>query len=158
APMAGSVSSAGGIAVAGGGGLGSLPGAVVTKGQGQRELDLIREGASRPINVNFFFHPPPRIHPHRDPARGRRLERYYVELGLDPGGSALSSARTPFDGDMCDLVIEAKPEVVSFHFGLPERGLLARVKATGAKILSSATSVDEARWLENEGCDAIIAQ
>jgi len=59
---------------------------------------------------------------------------------------------------MCALVEEFTPEVVSFHFGLPERGLLGRVKATGAKILCSATSVDEARWLESEGCDAIIAQ
>jgi nitronate monooxygenase len=59
---------------------------------------------------------------------------------------------------MCDLVVEFRPQVVSFHFGLPTKDLLARVKATGAKVLSSATTVDEARWLEGEGCDAIIAQ
>jgi nitronate monooxygenase len=59
---------------------------------------------------------------------------------------------------MCDLVMEFHPEVVSFHFGLPEKNLLLRIKSAGAKIVSSATSVDEARWLEEQGCDAIIAQ
>ena len=59
---------------------------------------------------------------------------------------------------MCDLVVEFHPEVVSFHFGLPDKKLLARVRMAGAKIISSATSVDEACWLEDERCDAIIAQ
>jgi NAD(P)H-dependent flavin oxidoreductase YrpB (nitropropane dioxygenase family) len=66
--------------------------------------------------------------------------------------------RAPFDGAMADIVDEYHPEVVSFHFGLPEAALLARVRASGAKILSSATTVDEARWLEARGCDAIVAQ
>ncbi|MBL8584448.1 MAG: nitronate monooxygenase, partial [Rhizobiaceae bacterium] len=78
--------------------------------------------------------------------------------GLDPGGTIPSSSRTPFDDGLCGLVEEFRPEVVSFHFGLPERRLLDRVRATGAKILSSATTVAEARWLDREGCDAIIAQ
>jgi nitronate monooxygenase len=63
-----------------------------------------------------------------------------------------------FDDKMCDLLIEFHLEVVSFHFGLPNEKLLARVRETGAKIISSATSTDEARWLEDRGCDAIIAQ
>ena len=86
------------------------------------------------------------------------MASYYVELGLDPKAPVASSSRTVFDSAMCDLVVEFRPEVVSFHFGLPDKQLVSRVKATGAKIFSSATTVDEARWLENEGCDAIIAQ
>jgi nitronate monooxygenase len=86
------------------------------------------------------------------------LARYYTELGLDPETPVPSFSRTPFNSEMCDLVGEFRPEVVSFHFGLPTRDLLKRVKATDAKILSSATTVDEARWLEGEGCDAVIAQ
>jgi nitronate monooxygenase len=88
----------------------------------------------------------------------RRLEAYYVEIELDHNATVLSSNRAPFDDKMCDLVLEFHPEVVSFHFGLPDRNLLARVRRTGAKIISSATSVDEARWLEDQGCDAIVAQ
>jgi len=86
------------------------------------------------------------------------LEAYYVEIELDHNATVLSSDRAPFDDKMCDLVLEFHPEVASFHFGLPDRNLLARVRRTGAKIISSATSVDEARWLEDQGCDAIVAQ
>jgi len=81
-----------------------------------------------------------------------------MELGLDQNIPVLSANRAPFDDTMCDLVIEFHPEVVSFHFGLPEEKLVLRVRDTGAKVVSSATSVDEARWLEDRGCDAIIAQ
>jgi len=88
----------------------------------------------------------------------RRLNAYYVQLQIDDNTSVPTSARTPFDDKMCDLVAEFHPEIVSFHFGLPDENLLLRVRSTGAKILSSATSVIEARWLEDHGCDAIIAQ
>src|SRR5262249_29869188 len=112
----------------------------------------------KPINVNFFCHRPAADDPAREERWRAALERHYVELGIDPKGPRTRSARAPFDGAMCDLVVELAPEVVSFHFGLPARELLARVKATGAKVVSSATTVDEARWLEAEGCDAVIAQ
>jgi nitronate monooxygenase len=158
APMAGPVFSEMVIAVSEAGGLGSLPCAMLSAEQARDEMKVIRQGTTRPINVNFFCHRPPRVDPDREAAWRRRLERYYVELGVDPKAPVPSSGRTPFDGAMCDLVLDFRPEVVSFHFGLPGRDLLARVKATGAKVLSSATSVDEARWLEGEGCDAIIAQ
>src|SRR5262249_16103610 len=113
---------------------------------------------SRPVNASFFCHQSPR----QDHARERnwiqRLDAYYAELQADLNSSFPQSARTPFDEKMCDLVMEFHPEVVSFHFGLPDNNLLLRVRSTGAKILSTATSVDEARWLEDRGCDAIIAQ
>jgi nitronate monooxygenase len=59
---------------------------------------------------------------------------------------------------MCDVVVALKPAVVSFHFGLPPAPLLKRVRDTGARIMSSATTVAEARWLAEQGCDAVIAQ
>jgi nitronate monooxygenase len=158
APMAGAVLSDMVIAVSEAGGLGSLPCAMLSPDQMRAELTAIRQQTSRPINVNFFCHRPPQIDEGRETAWRQRLASYYTELGLDPKAPVPTSSRTPFDSAACDLVLKFKPEVVSFHFGLPTKDLLGRVKSTPAKILSSATTVDEARWLESEGCDAIIAQ
>jgi nitronate monooxygenase len=158
APMAGSVQSDMVIAVAEAGGLGSLPCALLTPEQVRTELGTIRQRTSRPIHVNFFSHLAPRIDPDVERAWRSRLAGYYIELGLNPETPLPSSSRKPFDSAMCDVVEQLAPEVVSFHFGLPDTTLFARVKATGAKILSTATTVDEAQWLESAGCDAIIAQ
>src|SRR5215831_2447848 len=158
ASMAGSAFWDLAVAVSEAGGLGSLACALLSVEQARRELETIRRKTSRPINVNFFCHQQPRSEPARETNWRRRLEAYYVELGLDHNTAVLGSNRAPFDDKMCDLVLEFQPEVVSFHFGLPERNLLTRVRRTRAKIISSATSVDEARWLEDQGCDAIVAQ
>lgn len=158
APMAGPVFSDMVIAVTEAGGLGSLPCATMDAQQIRGELEIIRQRTDRPINVNFFCHTPPTVDATREARWRDRLRSYYVELGLDPDAPVAASNRTPFDSELCELVEEFRPEVVSFHFGLPEPRLLDRVKATNAKILSSATTVDEARWLEDHGCDAIIAQ
>ncbi len=158
APMAGANLSSMAIAVSEAGGLGSLPCAMLSADQMRAELETIRRQTALPINVNFFCHQPPAADAERDLAWKQLLAKYYVELGLDPQAPLPSASRHPFDPAACDLVAELKPEVVSFHFGLPDPVLLARVKASGAKILSSATTVDEALWLEQRGCDAIIAQ
>ncbi len=158
APMAGFVTPEMVIAVSEAGGLGSLPCALLTVDQVRAGLDLIQLRTSRPINVNFFCHPRPQVDPERERCWRERLASYYLELGLDPKAPLPVSSRTSFDSAMCDLIVEFKPAAVSFHFGLPDKDLVSRVKATGARILSSATTVDEARWLEDNGCDAIIAQ
>jgi nitronate monooxygenase len=158
APMAGAVSSEMVIQVSEAGGLGSLPCAMLTPEQARNELGVIRQRTSRPINVNFFCHTPPRIDAAREACWKDRLKPYYDELGVDPDAPNPAAIRKPFDEAFCDLVAEVAPEVVSFHFGLPSSDLLERVRATGAKILSSANSVREAHWLEDEGCDAVIAQ
>ena len=158
APMAGANGSALVIAVAEAGGLGSLPCAMLTPAQARSELQLIRAATARPINLNFFCHAPPGDQSTREAAWRARLETYYAELAITGADAISAPARTPFDETMCALVEEFSPEVVSFHFGLPSARLRNRVIATGAKILSSATNVDEARWLEDNGCDAIIAQ
>jgi nitronate monooxygenase len=158
APMAGAVSPEMVIQVSEAGGLGSLPCAMLTPEQARNDLGVIHQRTSRPINVNFFCHKPPRTDPAREARWGVRLKPYYDELGVDLDGSNPAAVRNPFDEAFCDLVEEFVPEVVSFHFGLPEPDLLQRVKATGTKILSSANSVQEALWLEERGCEAIIAQ
>jgi nitronate monooxygenase len=158
APMAGPGFAELAIPVAEAGGLGALPAATLTPDQVRAEMQKVRAATARPINLNFFCHVPQVPDPARDAAWRRRLLPYYLELGVDPQAVVPSVQRAPFDDALCGLVEELRPEVVSFHFGLPAPALLARVRATGAAILSSATTVAEARWLEAHGCDAIIAQ
>ncbi len=158
APMAGSNGSAMVIQTSLAGGLGSLPCAMLDVEKMRAELGVIRQQTSKPINVNFFCHTPPEPDPARDAAWKARLTDYYVELGLDANATASAVNRAPFDDVMCKIVEETKPAVVSFHFGLPARNLLGRVKAAGCIVISSATTAEEARWLEENGCDAIIAQ
>ena len=158
APMAGSAFSDLAIAVSEAGGLGSLACALLSVEQARKELETIRRKTSHPINVNFFCHQQPRNDPARESNWRRRLDAYYIQLGVDGNTLVPTSTRTAFDDKMCDLFMEFQPEVVSFHFGLPSKNLLQRLRRAGAKIISSATSVDEARWLEDQGCDAIVAQ
>lgn len=158
APMAGPGTPELCIAVSEAGGLGSLPCAMLSAEAIERDLGVIRQRTSRPINLNFFCHRRPEPDVDRDARWKARLALYYDELGLDPDAPINAADRRPFDDAACTLVERFRPEVVSFHFGLPDPALLARVKATGALVLSSATTAAEARWLEANGCDAIIAQ
>ena len=158
APMAGATDAAMAVAVSESGGLGSLPCALLTPENARAAIGTIRQRTRRPLNVNFFCHAAPEPDPEREAIWTSRLAPYCTELGIDPSTSMPAPNRAPFDDAMCDVVEEFEPEVVSFHFGLPESGLLDRVKATGCKVLGSATTVDEARWLAAHGCDAVIAQ
>lgn len=158
APMAGANGAAMAIAVSEAGGLGSLPCAMLDVDAARAEIGIVRQRTAKPLNVNFFCHTPPAPDPAREAAWRARLAAYYGELGLDASAEAPAVRRAPFDTSMCELVEELAPEVVSFHFGLPEPGLLGRVKDAGIRVLASATTVEEARWLEANGCDAIIAQ
>jgi nitronate monooxygenase len=157
APMAGSNDSRLVVAVCEAGGLGSLPCAMLTPDRIREEVAAVRAATDRPFNLNFFCH---RSDAPAEAEQGRwlaRLAGYYAELEAEsPDG--LTSGRTPFDEQLCALVEELRPPVVSFHFGLPAEPLVDRVRATGATMLSSATTVAEARWLAEHGCDAVIAQ
>ena len=158
APMAGPCNADMAIAVAEAGGLGALPTATFSADQARAEWQIIRQQTTKPINLNFFCHQSPAFDAAREAAWRERLKPYYVEFGIDPDAPIPSSNRTPFDDALCRMVEEFRPAVVSFHFGLPEAPLLERVRATGAKVISTATSVEEALWLERHGADAIIAQ
>jgi nitronate monooxygenase len=124
----------------------------------RKELAHIAAHTTKPYNVNFFCHTPPRPNPERETGWRALLAPYYRELELDLTAVPTGIVRTPFSTDAADVLDDFKPAVVSFHFGLPSTELLARARAGGAKIFSSATTVDEARWLEARGVDAIIAQ
>lgn len=158
APMAGSQDSALALAVCAAGGLGSLPAATLGLDALRAELQILQAQAAGPYNVNFFCHRPPAHDAAREAAWHRALAPFCAEAGLPPPSGPAVAARAPFSATAAELLAAFRPPVVSFHFGLPEPALLARVKAWGAKVLASATTVEEARWLEAHGADAVIAQ
>lgn len=158
APMAGVMDAELVIAAAQGGALGSLPCAMLPVEKAREQINIIRQRVSAPVNVNFFCHMAVDADPQRDAGWKQRLAPYYSELGLDPAAPINAANRAPFNEAMCELVEELKPEVVSFHFGLPPPAQLKRIKAAGCIVIASATIVREAIWLEEHGADAIIAQ
>ena len=154
APMAG----AGGVDLAAaairGGALGSLPCAMLSPEQVVAQVTQVRAASPGPVNLNFFCH---RMPDAVDDGPWRTLlAPYYAEFGVEPSSGGV--LRKPFDEAMCAAVEETRPEVVSFHFGLPDERLFGRVKAAGTIVVGNATTVEEARWLKSGGADAIIAQ
>jgi len=158
APMAGVQGSALALAVCNAGGLGSLPCATLGSDALAREMAALKAGTTQPFNVNFFCHTPPVPDPEREARWRAVLAPYYAELDIDIDSIQAGPGRAPFSQKAADVLDDIRPAVVSFHFGLPSTHLLERVRATGAKILSTATTVAEARWLEANGVDAVIAQ
>ena len=108
--------------------------------------------------MNFFTHDEPKPDPEIEARWRKRLAPYYAEAGIDPSALPTAPVRAPFDAALCAVIEETRPAVLSFHFGLPNAELLSRVKAAGALILCSTTTVTEARSLEQHGVDAVIAQ
>lgn len=158
APMAGIQDSDLVAAVCDAGGLGSLPCAMLGVDSIRDEVAAIKARTSKPFNVNFFCHKPPQPNAEREASWRAALTPYYRELGIDPASAPAGPARAPFSHEAADVLDAFNPAVVSFHFGLPSADLLARVRAWGAKIVSSATTIEEAVWLESCGADLIIAQ
>ncbi|MBB5046510.1 nitronate monooxygenase [Rhodopseudomonas rhenobacensis] len=158
APMAGAQDADIMIGAASVGALPSLPCAMLSVEKIREQVGVVRQRLNTPINLNFFCHTAVDADPQREAGWKQRLAAYYHEYGVDPAAPLAAANRAPFDAAMCALVEELRPEVVSFHFGLPAPALLDRVKATGAKVIASATIVREAIWLEERGVDAIIAQ
>jgi nitronate monooxygenase len=157
APMAGVQGSALAIAAGDGGALGSLPCAMLGTDALRTELAALK-GTRKPFNVNFFCHAPPVPDAQREQAWRAALTPYYREFNVDASQIPAGPGRLPFSAEAAELLEAVRPAIVSFHFGLPSPELLARVRRWGAKVLSSATTLDEARWLEAQGVDAVIAQ
>jgi nitronate monooxygenase len=158
APMAGAQGSALALAVCTAGGVGSLPAAMLSPDALKAELQVLREQATGPWNVNFFCHTPPEPDATAETRWREALRPFYDEAGIDPASVPTGAGRVPFSHAVADVVEPFAPPVVSFHFGLPAPDLLARVKSWGSKVLSSATTVEEALWLQAHGVDAVIAQ
>ncbi len=158
APMAGVQDHRLAVAVSEAGGLGALPAAMLTLEALRGELQALRAATARPFNVNFFCHRPPAPDAQREADWRQALAPYYADAGIDAAAIAAGAGRQPFSADAWAAVEPFAPPVLSFHFGLPAPELLERVKRSGSFVLASATTVDEARWLEAHGADAVIAQ
>ena len=158
APMAGVQGAALAVAVSNSGGLGSLPCAMFSTEALHKELQILQAGTQHPYNVNFFCHRQPKPDAVREAHWRETLSPYFHELGVAPSTIVSGPGRFPFSHDSADVLEKYRPAVVSFHFGLPSAELVARVKSWGSKVISSATTVDEASWLQEQGVDAIIAQ
>lgn len=158
APMAGVQGHALAAAVCNAGGLGSIPAAMLSPDALRAELTQLTALTDMPYNVNFFCHTPPTPDAAREAAWQLALQPFYAELGLSLADIVPGPGRAPFSEAVADVVEPFKPAVMSFHFGLPPAALLARVKSWGSLVLASATTVDEALWLQEHGVDAIIAQ
>lgn len=157
APMAGVQDEALASAVSEAGGLGSMPCAMLDAARLEAALQRFATLA-RPINLNFFCHEMAEPEPAEEMRWRQTLEPYYLELGLQPPEASTARARRPIDSATVDLLEPFRPRIVSFHFGLPAPALLDRIKAWGATVLASATTVDEGTWLERHGADVVIAQ
>ncbi len=158
APMAGVQDSALAIAVSNTGGLGSLPCAMLNTDALRKELRALQTQTRKPFNLNFFCHTPPPLQTEEETVWHKTLAPYYEEYGLDIQAIPPGPQRKPFSTEIANILEPFKPPVMSFHFGLPNTALLERVKRWGSKIIASATTVEEALFLEAAGVDAIIAQ
>jgi nitronate monooxygenase len=157
APMAGFTTAELAVAVCEAGGLGSVACATQQPEAAGKAIEGLRRKTNRPINANFFCHSPAKADAAREQAWRARLSPYYRELEIDETPLPRFDL-APFGEAMCEVVEAIRPDVVSFHLGLPAAVLVTRIKAVGCRVISSATTVEEARWLEAHGADAVIAQ
>lgn len=157
-PMAGSGGHELATAVSSAGGLGSLPCASLTLDEIREHVTAVRQNTSNPLSLNFFCHEFLEHDVSVEQAWLDKFSPYCEELDVELSTGAASSNLAPFGEEHCQLVEELRPAVASFHFGLPDASLLQRVKNAGCRVICSANTVEEAVWLENRGCDAIIAQ
>lgn len=158
APMAGSAGPELASAVSISGGLGSLPCASLSLEEVREHVNHMRRSTSNPFSMNFFCH---EYREYNEKTEQQWLDQYapyFSEFGGRPSLNARSSNLRPFGEAHCQLVEELKPAVASFHFGLPGKDFVSRVKEAGCCVISSANTVAEAVWLEENGCDAVIAQ
>ena len=159
APMAGTSTPAMAAAVSNAGGLGSL-GLAAVKASGARTMIEALRGQTRgPFNVNVFCHKPAVADPDRESAWLAALKPVFERFQAEPP-MAIREVYISFlaDPEMLALILETRPAVVSFHFGLPPAQTIARLRSAGIVLFSSATSLDEAEQAVAAGVDAIVAQ
>lgn len=159
APMAGTSTPALAAAVCEAGGLGSL-GVGATDAAGARAMiEALQARTARPFNVNLFVHKTPMPNPAQEAAWLAALAAEFRAFDAEPP-KALRPIYASFaeDDAMLATLLDTRPAVVSFHFGLPDAARIAALKGMGAVLLSTATSLDEARAAKAAGVDVVVAQ
>lgn len=159
APMAGVSTVELAAAVLGAGGLGSLALGALDVAGARAAMARLRGQSDRPFAVNLFCHARPRRDAAREAAWLARLGPAFGRFGATPP-AALDEGYASFRGHQAMLaaLVEARPAVVSFHFGLPDAAQISALRTTGARLIASATSIDEGRAIVAAGLDAIVAQ
>ncbi|QOY94557.1 nitronate monooxygenase [Massilia sp. UMI-21] len=159
APMAGISTPALAAAVSETGGLGSIAIGTSSVPQARAAIAAVRDQTSRPFNVNVFAHAPAQSDPAREAAWLDWLRPHFARFGAEPPAALSEIYRSFLDDEaMFALLLEARPAVVSFHFGLPPQAWIDALKAAGITLFATATSLDEALRIEAAGIDVIVAQ
>ncbi len=159
APMAGISSPAMAAAVSNAGGLGSLGMGAMSADQARDAIREFRRLSDGSLNVNLFVHRPAQADEAKQAAWLRRLAPEFDGVEASPP-RVLKEIYKSFlvDDDMLAMLVDERPKVVSFHFGLPRPDQIAALHDAGIVLLASATNVQEARSLEAAGIDAIVGQ
>ncbi|WP_165856060.1 NAD(P)H-dependent flavin oxidoreductase [Marinobacter sp. JSM 1782161] len=159
APMAGVSTPQLAAAVSNAGGLGSIGIGAVSADQGRQQIEVTRALTDRPFNVNVFCHAPAQRDPEREAAWLEHLVPLFAEADAEPP-AALSEIYTSFleDEDVFDMLLEQRPPVISFHFGLPSPERVQALGQAGIYTMATATHLYEADLIEKAGIDAIVAQ
>jgi nitronate monooxygenase len=159
APMAGVSTPEMAAAVSNAGGLGSIGVGAADPPAARGMIRAVRALTDRPFNVNVFCHTPATADQAREAAWVNRLAPEFARYGAPPPGR-LREIYTSFvtDTAMQSVLLEEKPAVVSFHFGLPARGVIDAFRRAGIVLLATATNLDEAKAVEAAGIDAVVAQ
>lgn len=159
APMAGISTPELAAAVSNAGALGSIAVGATDAAGARTMIAGVRERTDRPFNVNLFVHAAARSDPAREAAWLAWLTPIFAEFDAVPP-AALRTIYRSFadDPDMLAMLLEVAPPVVSFHFGLPSAEAIGALRARGIFLMATATSMAEARAIEDAGIDAIVAQ
>ncbi|MBT8436178.1 MAG: nitronate monooxygenase [Gammaproteobacteria bacterium] len=158
APMAGSTTVELVAAVSNAGGIGSMGYSETPSETIREDAAKIRKLTDKPFNLNFFAHNAPDNEPDVIASTRERLQPFYLEVGLSEIPQDVSKPLFTFTEERLELLLEIKPPVVSFHFGLPDSTAIESLKKAGCRLLCSATTTDEAVVLEQSGVDIIVAQ
>jgi nitronate monooxygenase len=159
APMAGTSTPELAAAVSNAGGLGSLGVGAMNADGARKAIQATRALTSKPFNVNVFCHQPSQPDKAADRAWAEWLAGAFAQYGATPPAEP-REIYTSFLADraMQTMLLEERPAVVSFHFGLPPAEVIAGLKQAGIKLLASVTSIDEAKAAQAAGIDALVAQ
>lgn len=159
APMAGVATPELAAAVSNAGGLGSLGIGANSVDQARTMIERTRALTTRPFNVNVFCHAPALRDAARETAWLAHLAPLFQESGCEVP-TELDEIYRSFveDDEALEMLLETRPAVVSFHFGLPSEARIRALREAGIYTLATATSLREARWIQEQGVDAIVAQ